>query len=155
MPSFIPRQLFPVFIIVALSVLAAACGSDEPTGDCLVAEDGAFVNAPCEVPPGVTAIPTNTPLPDNGGTTADPGFAAFRASGCAACHSVDGTAASSKVGPNLTTVGAKGEAYVRESILIPSAVVAEGFGDGIMPQTFGTTLSSEQIDSIVGWLISQ
>ena len=152
MPSLTPKQLIPVFIIVALSVLAAACSSnDEPTGDCLVAEGGAFVNAPCDVPKGVTLIPTDTPFPaDNG---ADPGFAAFRAAGCAACHAVDGTAASGQVGPNLTNVGAVGEPYVRESIMNPSAVIADGFGDGLMPGNFGTALSDEQINTIVAWLI--
>ena len=155
MPSLTPRQFLPVFIIVALSVLAAACGSDEPTGDCLVAEDGALVNAPCDVPPGVMLEPTDTPLPDDGGGTADdPGFVAFRGAGCAGCHTVDGTTARGQVGPNLTMVGAIGDAYIRESIMSPSTVIAEGFGDGIMPSNFGNTLSAEQIDTIVSWLSS-
>ena len=154
MPSLTPRQMLPLLIIAVLSVLVAACGSDEPTGDCLVAEDGSLVNAPCTVPEGVTAVPTDTPLPvvDNGGGATDAGFTAFRAGGCAACHTVDGTAASGQVGPNLTTVGAQGEAFVRESIVNPSAVIAAGFGDGIMPGGFGSSLSPEQLDAIVGWL---
>lgn len=154
MPSLTLRQLLPLFVIVAFSVIAAGCGSDEPTGDCLVAEDGSLVNAPCDVPAGVTAIPTDTPLPSTNGS-ADPGFAAFRAAGCAACHAVEGTAASGKVGPNLTTVGAKGDGYVRESIVNPSAVIADGFGDGIMPGGFGSSLSPEQLDTIVAWLVSR
>lgn len=155
MPSLTVRKLFPLFIIVALSMIAAACGSDEPTGDCLTAEDGSFVASDCDVPAGVTAVPTDTPLPpvDNGG--GDAGFTAFRAAGCAACHTVEGTAAAGKAGPNLTTIGAQGDAFVRESIVNPSAVIADGFGDGIMPGGFGSSLSPEQLDTIVGWLVSQ
>jgi hypothetical protein len=35
----------------------------------------------------------------------------------------------------------------------PSAVIADGFGDGLMPGNFGTALSDEQINTIVAWLI--
>lgn len=154
MPSLTLNKLLPLVVIIALSVIAAACGSDEPAGDCLVAEDGALVNAPCDVPAGVTAIPTDTPMSSTTGSV-DPGFAAFRAAGCAACHAVEGTAASGMVGPDLTTVGTKGEAYVRQSIVNPSAVIADGFGDGIMPAGFGSSLNPEQLDTIVAWLMSR
>ena len=156
MPSLSRRRLLPAFVVLALSMLAAACGGDEPTGDCLVAEDGALVNAPCDVPAGVTAEPTPTPLPPgNGSGGTDPGFSAFRSAGCAACHAVDGTAARGRVGPDLTTVRSKGDAYIEESIRSPNAVIAAGFTGGIMPQGYGDTLTAEQIDTIVAWLMSR
>jgi len=73
--------------------------------------------------------------------------------GCIACHTIGGTGGS--VGPNLTNVYAeKGPDYIRESILMPSAVIAEGFSDGIMPQTFGQTLTEENINDIIAYLKS-
>ena len=142
--------------MAALSVFVVACSTTEPLGDCLAPEDGAFVSSSCDVPEGITPLPTDTPLSSASGSGGgDPGFVAFRAAGCAACHAIDGTAANGMLGPNLTTVGAQGEAYVRESILMPGAVIAEGFTDGIMPVGFGSSLSPEQLDSIVGWLMGQ
>jgi mono/diheme cytochrome c family protein len=144
-------------LVLALSLVAAACGADEPTGDCLVAENGAFVNAECVVPPGATAEPTPT-TPSNNGGTVDPGFAAFRANGCSSCHAIDGTSASGQVGPNLTHVAGKGGAdYIRESIIDPSAVIADNCpsgpcADGIMNPNFGTTLAAADLDAIVAYL---
>lgn len=144
-------------LIVALSLIAAACGAEEPTGDCLSPVDGALVPSSCEVPDGVTAEPTATPNPDNGGGT-DPGFAAFRASGCSGCHAIDGTSAGGQIGPNLTHVASKGGAdYIRESIIDPGAVIATDCPSGpcsagIMPANFGSVLAAEDLDALVDYL---
>lgn len=80
------------------------------------------------------------------------GLQAFNAAGCVACHTVAGYS-SGAVGPELTHVYAeKGADYIRESILNPSAVIAEGFADGIMPQNLGELLTPEQIDDIIAFL---
>ena len=42
--------------------------------------------------------------------------------------------------------------YVRESIVDPDAVVAEGYQPGVMPKTFGDSLSDEEIDALVTYL---
>jgi cytochrome c551/c552 len=147
------KQSLFVFLIVALSMIAAACGADEPTGDCLVAEDGTFVNAECEVAPGVTLEPTATPSTGGNGGGDDPAFALFRSNGCSACHAIDGTAASGQIGPNLTSVASKGGvAYITESIVDPSAVIAEGFSDNIMPKNFGDVIPAEDLDALVAYL---
>jgi mono/diheme cytochrome c family protein len=143
-----------LFLLTAVGLLVAACGGDEPVGDCLRAEGGTFVDAACEAP-GATLEPTATPPPSEGGGVAvgsSAGFTTFRGAGCAACHTIDGTAAAGTIGPNLTTVSAKGVEYIRQSIVTPSAVVVEGFPDNVMPQTFGTTLTPEEIDTIVAYL---
>jgi cytochrome c551/c552 len=146
------QSLF-VFLIVALSMIAGACGAEEKTGDCRVAEDGVLVNSDCEVAPGVTLEPTATPSDSNGGGGADPAFGLFRANGCSACHAIDGTAATGQIGPNLTSVASKGGAdYIRESIVDPSAVVADGFSDGIMPKNFGEVIPAEDLDALVAYL---
>jgi cytochrome c553 len=146
-------------LVAVLSLLVAACGSDKPSGDCLAAEDGAFVNAPCEVPDGQTAEPTSTPTASTSGTM-DPGFIAFRASGCSGCHAIDGTSAAGQIGPNLTLIASQGGAeYIRESIVDPGAVIAADCPsgpcvDGIMPKNLGEVLPATDIDAIVEYLAS-
>jgi cbb3-type cytochrome c oxidase subunit III len=73
--------------------------------------------------------------------------------GCVACHMVAGTGG--QVGPNLTDVYSReGEDYVRESILMPNAVIAEGFQSGIMPAIYGDTLGEQDIEDIIAYLKS-
>ena len=147
------QQMLFVLCIAALSMVAAACGADEPTGDCRVAEDGTFVSADCDVAPGVTLEPTATPSSNSGNGGDDPAFTTFRTFGCAACHTIDGTSASGMIGPNLTTVGSKGGvAYIHESIVDPNAVIADGFPADIMPGNFGEIIPADELDALVAYL---
>ena len=79
---------------------------------------------------------------------------------CKACHSIDGTEG---IGPSWkglfgrqveladgTTVTAD-EAYIRESILDPSAKIVKGF-QNIMPPTFKDTLSDQQISDLIAYI---
>ena len=81
-----------------------------------------------------------------------------RRSGCASCHSLDG---SRRPGP--TWKGLYGsrrplangrevvadEAYLRRSIIAPDAEIAQGFPEGMMPKDFGRKLSEEKIRMII------
>ena len=67
------------------------------------------------------------------------------------------------VGPSLAGVkavasqevpGQSAEAYLRESIVDPDAHVVEGFSPGVMPSTYGTQLSDEQITDLVAYLMT-
>lgn len=145
------KMLF-VLCIVVLSMVAA-CGADEPTGDCRVVEDGTFVNADCDVAPGVTLEPTATPSSNGGAGSDDPAFTTLRTFGCVACHAIDGTSASGTIGPNLTTVASKGgAAYIYESIVDPNAVIADGFPADIMPANFGEIIPAGEVDALVAYL---
>lgn len=73
--------------------------------------------------------------------------------GCITCHSLD--ADTVVVGPSMAGVGARlSDAELRESILDPNAVLAEGFPADTMPNVWGDELSDEQVDQLVAYLLS-
>jgi cytochrome c oxidase subunit 2 len=91
-----------------------------------------------------------------GGTTgggAPDGKTVFSESGCGGCHELADAGTTGGTGPNLDE-GLKGkdEAFIRQSIVDPSADVTKGFSDGIMPQNFGDTLQPAELDALVKYL---
>jgi hypothetical protein len=50
--------------------------------------------------------------------------------------------------------GMDAEAYIRESLLQPSAYVVPGFPDGQMPTVLGTRLTTQQQNDLVAYLLS-
>lgn len=81
------------------------------------------------------------------------GASVFSQNGCGACHQLSGVAgANGKVGPSLNGVGGDPAAKIKLSIVNPNAEVEKGYSKGIMPQNFGQTLSSEQINGLVAYL---
>ena len=140
---------------VALAVLAAACGAETPTPECLEAQDGSLVPAGCAVEGQPTPTPTPTPGPDTG-PTAQQLFVGT----CGSCHAIDGLSTGA-VGPDLTDIGGRTDAaYIRESILDPNAVMAEACPSGacpsgVMPPNFNEVLSETEIDALVAFLAAQ
>jgi NitT/TauT family transport system substrate-binding protein len=97
--------------------------------------------------------------PAEEGTAGDPanGEALFANLGCIGCHSLDGSQAT---GPTMQGIGATvaaahegvdPAAYLRESIVEPNAVVAEGF-PAIMPAY--TDLSESELNDLVAYLLT-
>ena len=88
------------------------------------------------------------------------GKAVFISAGCGACHTFKAAGTSAKVGPDLDTApagdakkaGMPLDAFVKQSIIDPNAYISPGFPKGIMPATFGTTLSAAKIDSLVAFI---
>jgi cytochrome c551/c552 len=153
-PTRYRKPLALAVFLVALGMVAVACGAEAPAGDCLAPEDVQLVPSDCELP-GVTPDPTATPTPttvgNNGG--GDPAVALMSQYGCGACHTIAGTSLSGVVGPALSTIGAMHDAdYIRQSIVDPNAVIAQGYSAGIMPQNFGTAIPQEDLDAIVEYL---
>ena len=106
-----------------------------------------------------------TPLAD--GTAAPVVLDAFAAGGCVACHSIKGVGGGqATIGPPLFQTGAIAadrrpgptpEAYIEESILDPGAFIMPNCPtgpclEGVMPQTFGETLTADQLATIVDYL---
>jgi cytochrome c oxidase subunit 2 len=70
--------------------------------------------------------------------------------------------ASGTIGPDLDNLasdatkyggGASPEDYVKESIVDPEKVVVSGFPAGVMPTNFGSSLTPDQIDALVQYLL--
>lgn len=79
---------------------------------------------------------------------------------CGSCHAVE--ADTVIVGPSLFNVAERApqrapditpEQYVEQSILQPGAILAPGFDD-LMPSNIGKRLSGEELDAIVGYVLS-
>jgi cytochrome c oxidase subunit 2 len=82
--------------------------------------------------------------------------------GCGACHTLADAGTNGTVGPNLTHLladaqkygkGQSPEAYIRQSIESPDAIVVPGFPKGTMPQDFKTSLGPAKIDALVKYLL--
>lgn len=81
--------------------------------------------------------------------------------GCSSCHDI--TSGQTIVGPSLKGVavragerepGVAAEDYIYESITTPNKYVVKGFAQGIMPQTFKSTLSAKQINDVIAYLMT-
>lgn len=76
----------------------------------------------------------------------------FTATGCGACHTLAAAESTSEIGPNLDeTLIAQDPAFIRESIVDPNAVIADGFGP-TMPGTYSSQLSEEELTALVTFL---
>ena len=98
------------------------------------------------------------------GTGGGDGKQVFTANGCGGCHQLADAGSSGTTGPSLDKLaesirtngrGKTPEEYVRESIENPNAVVVEGFPEGTMPQNYGNTLTDQQIEALVKYLVEQ
>jgi cytochrome c oxidase subunit 2 len=75
------------------------------------------------------------------------------ATACGTCHTLADAGTTATTGPDLDKVlKGKDAAFIKQSILQPSAEIAPGYQDGIMPNNFGVTLSPEQVDALVQYL---
>jgi cytochrome c oxidase subunit 2 len=88
-----------------------------------------------------------------GGATAAQGEEIFTAQGCGSCHALAAANASGTVGPDLGNLQNADAASVRDSIVDPSAEIAQGYPDGVMPADFGDKLSPEALDALVEYLL--
>ncbi len=88
------------------------------------------------------------------GGNADAGrkvFAENLAANCTACHRIDGEG--SNVGPALAKVGAKGREHLLESLVLPQATVAAGFGLMTATRKDGTVAAGAFLEEKDGKLV--
>jgi cytochrome c oxidase subunit 2 len=73
--------------------------------------------------------------------------------GCGACHTLADAGTTGSIGPDLGKyLKGKSAAFIRTSIVNPNAYVEKGFGAGIMPGNFSTSLSKDELDAVVKYL---
>jgi mono/diheme cytochrome c family protein len=71
---------------------------------------------------------------------------------CLACHIINGVGG--PLGPDLSDISArKDESYIRESILNPASVIAEGYPPA-MPPIFDQQLTIKEFNDIVAYLMT-
>ncbi len=88
--------------------------------------------------------------------------------GCGSCHTLAAAGTTGTVGPNLDTRlksdcaspqstpirGSTLEECIHKAIVDPYAYIPSGYASGIMPNTFGKTLSPSQVQALVAFLSS-
>lgn len=81
---------------------------------------------------------------------------------CLTCHAVE-AGVESVVGPSLYGIasvagervpGQSAEEYLREATINPDVHILDGYQAGIMPSTYSTALTPEQIDSLVAYMLT-
>ncbi len=91
-----------------------------------------------------------------GGPDESSGEAVFATAGCGGCHAFAPAATDAQVGPSLDAVDPRGrplEEFLLESIEDPNAVLAEGYQGDVMPNTYDKSLSEEQLNALVQYLV--
>jgi mono/diheme cytochrome c family protein len=97
----------------------------------------------------VAGVPGIEPPQAAGG----PGGQVFANNGCGACHTLAAAQSTGNVGPNLDDMIAKDPPdFIKESIVDPSAEIAAGFNDGIMPQNYEQTIAPPDLEKLVNFL---
>jgi len=124
------KVMFPVAMILILGLVA--CGGDSGSGG----EGGAGDAAAGETVYSQVASPA-----------------------CHTCHSLEPDV--TLVGPSLANMGSQAgsrvsdlpaDEYLRQAIVEPDTHIVEGFAPGIMPSTYATQLSEQQINDLVAYL---
>jgi cytochrome c oxidase subunit 2 len=81
------------------------------------------------------------------------GETVYADAGCGGCHAFKAAGTKATVGPDLDkTLKGKDAAFIEESIKDPNAEVASGYSPNIMPQDYGSQLSSKEIADLVAFL---
>lgn len=83
-----------------------------------------------------------------------PGAQVFANNGCGGCHVLAAANSGGVTGPNLDkALAGTTAAVVHESIVDPNKIIAKGYPANVMPQNYSTTITSQQLDQLVQYLI--
>lgn len=86
---------------------------------------------------------------------AEAGKQVFVNAGCGSCHTLADAGGTGAVGPNLDMVLPELTAdQIRESIVDPNKEITSGYQPDVMPGDFGDTLSDEQLNALVDYLVA-
>ena len=79
----------------------------------------------------------------------------FFAANCGGCHTLGVAGTTGTIGPNLDEIAGQSPDQVGMSITDPEAQIAAGFPGGVMPQNYGETLTPEQLQQLVAFILGQ
>jgi len=161
----IVRATALITAVLGVSFVLAACGG-ESGGTTTIATKPGTSYAPKETTSSTeekTATAKEKTAPEkttakseaggNANAAAKEGEQVFTANGCGACHTLAAAGADGTVGPDLDeTLPGKSKSYIKEAIVDPNATVPPGYSAGIMPPTFGSSLSSSELEALVTFL---
>jgi cytochrome c oxidase subunit II len=115
--------------------------------------------APASAPTS-TATTSTTSTTSSSPSAAGAGLSVFNANGCSSCHTLSAAKATGTVGPDLDKLVSYAKQakqpltpFVHESIVNPEAYVQPGYPKGVMPTTFGQSLTKTQLDALVTFLV--
>jgi cytochrome c oxidase subunit 2 len=93
----------------------------------------------------------NSGVAQPGGADLNHGKQLFAAT-CGGCHTLADAGTHGTTGPDLDKVlKGKSQAFIKQSIEQPNAVIAPGYNANIMPN-FGQSLKPQQVDALVKYL---
>jgi cytochrome c oxidase subunit 2 len=88
------------------------------------------------------------------------GLSVFNSNGCSSCHTLSAANATGTVGPDLDKLVSYAKKakqpltpFVHDSIVDPNKYIEPGFPKGVMPETFGQSLTKTQLDALVAFLV--
>jgi mono/diheme cytochrome c family protein len=106
-----------------------------------------------------TTAETSTTTTTEGGTstttaasTAE-GASLFESQGCTGCHTLAAAGSTATTGPVLdAALKGQSKSFISTSITDPNAEIAKGYPPGVMPETFGQSMTPEQLTALVDYL---
>ncbi len=135
-------------VLAALGL--AACGSSSTTtaGD----TSGGTTSTAATQSTATTATTATTGAVDAKALFVD-GNPATGAAACGSCHMLKAAGTTGAVGPDLDAIAPDDKAdALKEMIVDPDAEIVTGFTKGIMPATYGKTLTAEQVDALAAYI---
>jgi cytochrome c oxidase subunit II len=110
--------------------------------------------------PPTTTSGTGTTSTSTTPSSSAAGLSVFNANGCSSCHTLSAAGATGTTGPDLDNLVAYArqakqplEPFIHESIVNPNAYIQPNYPKGVMPETFGQSLTKEQLDHLVAFLV--
>ena len=154
-------NIFLVTSIVLIGTMACGGDTDDVNLDTITADPTSSPAPEPTVTPEPTTAPepTVTPVPLEVEPDAANGETLFTAQGCSSCHS---TGTNTVVGPGLSGLSKRAGSrvpyqteieYVTKSILSPNAFIVPDFFPDLMPTTFSTSMTEEEIADVVAYLL--
>jgi mono/diheme cytochrome c family protein len=100
-----------------------------------------------------TGQTTETSTTSTATTASADGAALFESQGCTGCHTLAAAGSTATTGPVLDDVlKGKPKSFISESITDPNAEIAKGYPPDVMPQSFGQTMSPDELNALVDYI---